>query len=207
MLFIFSNTVIFNSFAKFWDIPAHELKPTEHYSCGIVLGGFSGPTHDGKGHFNGASDRFIQSILLLKTGKIANLLVSGGNGSLLPGKFREGTWVKTQLEALSFPDSVILIESNSRNTIENARFSNIILKKSHLQGPYLLITSAFHMRRALMIFKKQGINVIPYSCHVMTQQGGRNGLDDYLIPSAENLVGWGLYLKEVIGYLANSFNG
>ncbi len=204
MLFIFANTVIFNFFAKLWDIPPNELKPTSHYSCGIVLGGFSGPMGDRKGHFNEASDRFIQSVLLLKTGKIANLLVTGGNGNLFPGSFREGTWVKTQLEALNFPDSAILIESNSKNTIENARFSNILLKKSHLPGPYLLITSAFHMRRALMIFKKQGINVIPYSSHVMTKQDNYS-FDDYFLPSAEILGKWGIYLKEMVGYIANHF--
>jgi uncharacterized SAM-binding protein YcdF (DUF218 family) len=206
VLFIFSNTVIYNSFARLWDIPPHELKATDHYNCAIVLGGFSGESRIGGGHFNQSADRFIQSVLLLRTNKITHLLVSGGNGNLIPGSFREGAWVKTQLEALSFPDSAILIESNSKNTIENARFSNMLLKKSHLPGPYLLITSAFHMRRAAMIFKKEGINVVPYSCNVLTKQD-RYSIDDYLIPSAENLSQWSLYLKEVIGYIVNSFNG
>ena len=204
--FLFSNTVLFNQFAKSWDIPAYDLKPSENYSCAIVLGGFSGPDKFGKGHFNWAADRFIRGVELLTTGKVSHLLISGGNGSLLPGAFREGDWAKSQLQELKIVDSAVLVENRSRNTIENARFSNVILKQSHLNGPYLLITSAFHMRRAQMIFKKEGINVIPYPCNFFTKQD-KYSFDDYVIPSVDALSGWSVYIKEVIGYMTNSFNG
>jgi len=206
LLFIFSNAFLFNQFAKRWDIPAYTVKKTDNYSCAIILGGFAGENKDGDGHFNPNADRFIQGVMLYKTGKVSHILITGGNGSLNAGKFREGTWAKTQLLALNIPDSAILIESNSRNTIENARFSNVILKQSHLVGPYLLVTSAFHMRRAQMIFKKERINIIPYSCGFLTNEY-KYAFDDYVIPSAPNLSLWGLYLKEVVGYAVNYFNG
>ena len=205
LLFIFSNAFLFNRFAKLWDVRPYEVKSTDHYNCAIVLGGFSGGGYNEKGHFNPAADRFIQGIKLLSAGKVSHLLITGGNGSLNPDGFREGPWVKTQLEELKFPDSALLIEGDSKNTIENARFSKTLLKQSHLSGPYLLVTSAFHMRRALMIFKKEGINVIPYPCNFI--RSDKVGFDDFFIPDAEKLAAWNIYLKEVIGYTINYFNG
>jgi uncharacterized SAM-binding protein YcdF (DUF218 family) len=205
LLFIFSNAFLFNRFAKLWDVSPYELKSADTYKCAIILGGFSGGGYNEKGHFNASSDRFIQGIKLLSNHSVSHLLITGGNGSLNPAGFREGPWVKTQLEELKFPDSALLIEGNSKNTIENARFSNILLKQSHLPGPYLLVTSAFHMRRALMIFKKEGMNVIPYSCNFI--RSDKIGFDDFFIPDAEKLAAWNLYIKEVVGYAINYFNG
>jgi len=206
LLYLFSNTFLFNQFAKCWDVSAYTLKNSYTYSCAIVLGGFSGTDKHGNGHFTFAADRFIQGVKLWKTGKASHILITSGNGNLIPGQFKEATWARTQLKALNIPDSAILIESNSRNTIENARFSDVLLKKSHLPAPYILVTSAFHMRRSLMIFKKEKIDVIPYSCNFMTKQD-KYTFDDYLIPSAEILSQWNIYLKEVAGYAINYFNG
>jgi uncharacterized SAM-binding protein YcdF (DUF218 family) len=206
VLFLFSNSFLFNVFAKGWDISAYNPKLTTKYSCAIVLGGFSGPDQFGNGHFNANADRFIQGVKLLVTGKVSHLLISGGSGSLLPGTFKEGDWAKTQLEELKIADSAVLVENRSRNTIENARFSNVILKQSHLPGPYLLITSAFHMRRAKMIFKKEGVNVVPYSCNFIAKQD-KYTFDDFFIPSVEVLAGWSYYIKEMTGYATNYFNG
>jgi uncharacterized SAM-binding protein YcdF (DUF218 family) len=206
LFYVFSNSFLFNQFAKRWDIPAYYINKATPYSCAIVLGGFSGTDKDGNGFFNSSADRFIQGVKLLKTGKVSHILITGGNGNLNPGGFREGTWAKTQLQELKFPDSTILIESNSRNTIENARFSNIILKQAHLASPYILVTSAFHMRRSMMIFKKEGIKVIPYSCNFMTNRD-QDSFDDYFIPSSDNLSKWNIYLKELVGYAVNYFNG
>jgi len=205
ILYIFSNSFLFNKFAGVWDIPPYQQKNNDVYSCAIVLGGFSGGDKSNHGHFTAAADRFIRGAQLLTTGKASHLLITGGNGSLDPGTFREGAWAKVQLEELGISDSLILIENNSKNTIENAKFSNVILQKSNLKGPYLLVTSGFHMRRALMIFKKEGINVIPYSCNLMRRDD--LSFDDYFIPSAEPLGGWVFYIKELIGYTVNYFNG
>ncbi|MDB5111452.1 MAG: YdcF family protein [Mucilaginibacter sp.] len=206
LLFIFSNTFLFDQFATRWDIPAYHPKKSDSFSCAILLGGFSGVDAQGKGHFTSSADRFIQGIKLLASHKVSHLLITSGNGSLIPDKFREAAWTKTQLEELNFPDSSILIENNSRNTIENARFSKVTLNNSHLKGPYLLVTSAFHMRRAMMIFKKEGIDVIPYSSNFIAGHE-KYYFDSFFIPQPENFILWNIYLKEVVGYAVNYFNG
>jgi len=201
LLYLFSNSILLNLFAKAWDYSPYPVKDTKTYSCAIVLGGFSGVDGSGNGFFNAASDRFIEGIELLATGKAKHLLISSGNGNLIPGKFKEADWVGIQLKNLHFTDSSILIENNSRNTIENAVFSKKILLARHLNPPYLLVTSAFHMRRSMMIFKKEGYNVIPYPCNYIAGQGDIT-LGD-LLPSAEALSTWNMYLKELVGYVVD----
>ncbi|WP_429382026.1 YdcF family protein [Mucilaginibacter sp. UYCu711] len=175
---------------------------TKKYSCVILLGGFSSSGPNG-GSFNGSADRFIQAVKLMSTKQASHILISGGNGELIPGKFREAAWVRTQLLKFNIPDSLILVESNSKNTIENAKFSKILLEKSNLPPPYLLVTSAYHLRRSLMIFKKAGIDVVPYASNYLSGGVGF-GIDSFL-PEAQTLARWELYTKEMVGYVVNYF--
>ncbi|WP_214073123.1 YdcF family protein [Mucilaginibacter sp. dw_454] len=201
VFYLFSIPVLLNWFEGVWDVRT----PVNHkkYSCAIVLGGFSGDGGEDGGHFTEASDRFIQGVKLMETKQVSHILISGGNGLLTPGSFREATYVKTQLEKFNIPDSLILTESNSKNTFENAKFTKAILEKTHLPPPYLLVTSAFHMRRSLMLFKHAGLQVDPYPCNFLafdTQLG--IGL---FCPDPGVLRNWELYIKEVIGYAINFF--
>ena len=201
LLVVFTNPFLFNQFAKSWDIAPY--KPdSKKYSCAIVLGGFSIAAVDNEGYFSIAADRFLQSIKLLSTKQTTHLLITGGNGNLVAGSFREAPWAKKKLLEFNIPDSAILVEGASRNTLENAKFSKDILEKSKLAPPYLLVTSAFHMRRSLMIFKKAGIDVVPYPANYVANS--KVTLGDF-IPTAEPLYLWSFYTKEVVGYVANSF--
>ena len=203
LLLIFSNPFLLNKFASNWDIKPVPLKQTGSYSCGIILGGFSSSDAKGNGRFNGSADRFIQGLKLLSTGKVSHLLISGGNGNLIPDAFKESAWVKTQLELLKVPDSCIVVEDKSRNTLENAAFSKTLLNQKHLQPPYLLITSAFHMRRSMGIFRKQKMDVVPYPCNYIVGDRGF-GLDQF-IPDADPLDKWNFYTKELVGTIVNYF--
>jgi uncharacterized SAM-binding protein YcdF (DUF218 family) len=202
VFYLFSIPLLYRAFASVWDIRPQPLD-NKQYSCVIVLGGFSGIGGENGGHFNGAADRFIQGVKLIDTKKASHILVSGGNGLLVPGSFREATWTRLQLEKLNIPDSLIQVESNSKNTFENAKFSKVILEKAHLPPPYLLVTSAFHMRRSLMLFKKAGIAVIPYPCNYLSTDV--NLFTSEFIPGSDILFNWEFYTKEVVGYAVNYF--
>jgi len=203
VLLVFSNPFLFNHFARLWDISPVPLNNKSVYSCVIVLGGFSGEDTNGDGYFNGSADRFIQGLKLFKTHKASHILISGGSGNLIQDKFFEADWVKKQLKKFDVPDSSILIEDRSRNTIENAAFSKVILQKAHLTPPFILVTSAFHMRRSLGIFKKTNINVVPYPCNFLADTGN-NIFADFL-PDAYVLYKWNFYIKEMIGATVNIF--
>lgn len=201
LLLIFSNPFLLNRFARLWDVPTALLRNTKPYSCAIVLGGFTSEDSNGNGFFNGTADRFIEGVKLLNTGKVSHILISSGNGNLFHDNFREADWVKTQLKLFKVPDSCILIENRSRNTLENAAFSKVVLSSRRLQPPYVLVTSAYHMRRSLDIFKKIGMNVIPYSCDFIAGGGGVS-LGEF-IPSADALDAWNIYIKQAVGTIVN----
>lgn len=203
LLYIFSVPLFINLIARAWSVKSVLTKAPSVYSCAIILGGYTSIHQNGDGYFNGASDRFIEGVKLFNTGVAKHILISGGNGSLVPGEYKEANWTKTQLLIFKVPDSSILVENNSRNTIENAVFSRQILQKSGLKPPYLLITSDFHMRRAFMIFKKEGLQVVPYPCDYEVGQG-KDSLGD-LIPDGVAWGEWNIYLKEVVGYVVDKW--
>jgi uncharacterized SAM-binding protein YcdF (DUF218 family) len=198
LLIVFSNPYLLHMIAKSWDIDPVPLNKGKVYSAAIILGGFSGEDKNGHGFFNENADRFIQGVKLKTTGQVSRIMISGGNGNLQPGHFTEGGWVKGELKEFKLPDSVILVEQRSRNTFENAAFSKAILEQAHLPPPYLLVTSSWHMRRSLYIFKKAGLDVIPYPCGRLA---GNNKLyiNDYWMPDAVTLTRWNIYLKEFVG--------
>jgi uncharacterized SAM-binding protein YcdF (DUF218 family) len=205
LLWVFSAPLFINLVAMAWDVAPGKLEPNKTYSAAIVLGGFSGDDKHGKGVFNWAADRFIQGVILQKTGRVKKILISSGNGNLFADGFREADWVKSQLKIMQVPDSCILIENQSRNTLENASLTKQLLDKQHEKGPYLLVTSAFHMRRSLQIFKSQGVDVIAYPCNYIAGDK-RMSLWD-IVPSSDALTGWNTYIKEIIGVSVNIVTG
>ena len=209
LLIFFSNPFIIDRLTLAYQPKPYRLAQGEKYSTGILLGGLSGfDAKTNEGFFSYASDRFIQTVRLYKQGHIEKILISGGTGSLNQGQaFREADFLRKQLLEIGVPDSVILIERNSRNTVENAVFSKRILDSLQIPGPYLLISSAMHLTRAGKIFEKQGIHVQNYPCAFTIRESGGNILEDYIYPSSGSIDAWDEYLKEVVGLIVYKIMG
>jgi uncharacterized SAM-binding protein YcdF (DUF218 family) len=197
LFIVFGNQWLFNWYVKKWQPAPVAVNPALHYSCGIVPGGFASPDENANGYFNSSADRFIQAVKLYKLGEIQHLLISGGNGKTDENNFQEAAWVKGELLTFGIPDSVIFIEDQSNNTKENAINSKLILDSLHLRPPYLLITSAFHMPRAALLFKKAGLPVDPFPCNYTAGRGNATLSD--LIPGLSVMMSWNVYLKEAVG--------
>jgi uncharacterized SAM-binding protein YcdF (DUF218 family) len=176
----------------------------ERYRYGIVLGGMARYDEVNKrGYFNMSSDRFIQTALLYKKGHIEKIIVSGGpNGMEMKDDFREADFLAKNLVDLGIPAADILVENKSRNTVENARFTKRVLDSvGGTSTKSVLITSAFHIPRAVKTFEMEGIAVRPYPCafsilpsHIVFDAGS-------LLPSAGALDAWGGFFKELLGRL------
>jgi uncharacterized SAM-binding protein YcdF (DUF218 family) len=82
------------------------------------------------------------------------------------------------LAGLGVPYEKILIEDRSRDTLENALYSKEICEKHHFKDP-LVVTSAMHMRRALMCFDYAKMRVIAYPAN-FTNEKMVYGWKDYL---------------------------
>lgn len=198
LIIVFGNPALLNWYAKMWQPAPVAVNSLPAYSCGIVPGGFASPDEEGSGYFNSTADRFIQAVKLYRLGKVKHLLISGGNGKTDDQNFREAAWVKKELLTFGVPDSVIFVEDRSDNTQENAANSKIILDSLHLPPPFLLITSAFHIPRAALVFRKAGVPVNIFPCNYTIGRGSFSFWD--LIPNPSVISGWNPYLKETAGY-------
>ena len=196
---VFSNEWLQDFYARKWQTEPVTIRKDIQYSCGIVAGGFASPDFVDNGYFNASADRFIQAVKLYKLNAISHILISGGNGKIDNEQFHEGAWVKGELVAIGVPDSVILIEDRSNNTAENAMYSKQILDSIHLKPPYLLITSAYHIPRASLLFKKAGVETDPFPCNYSAGRG--KFTFSSLLPQIGVLTGWDIFFKEAAGYL------
>ena len=202
LLLIFSNPFIIHQI-----IAIYEAKPTphvmnHHYSAGIVLGGFvSYNGGDDSGYFNSAADRFIETALLYKKGIIDHIIIAAGNGYITKHDFKEADFIKSRFIECGIPEASIYTDPNSKNTIENATNSKRIIDSTHLSPPFLLISSALHLRRAKLAFNKKGIPVDLYPCDYSSKGVGNNVLEDILLPSAGALNDWNNLIKEWLGII------
>jgi uncharacterized SAM-binding protein YcdF (DUF218 family) len=202
---IFSNPILMNEYAKWWQPKPRDISKDNTYSCAIVLGGFGSPDANDSGYFNSSSDRFIQTLKLYKLGKIQHILISGGNGKLKKKAFSEADFVKNEFITMGVPDSVILQEDRSNNTSDNVKWAKKLLDSVHLKPPYLLVTSAYHIPRAAELFKHAGLNIVGFPCNYIA---GKDSYDiSSIIPRMDILLCWDFYLKETAGYCIYYFKG
>jgi uncharacterized SAM-binding protein YcdF (DUF218 family) len=127
-------------------------------------------------------------------------MLSGGNGLLFNDGYIESEAMRDYLLANKIPMTDIIIENTSRNTMENAMNSAEILKEKNIEGSFLLITSANHMRRAQLCFNKANLKTtaFPTDC---TNSYRSTGYDYILFPRIEALERWQDLIHEWIGYI------
>ena len=96
------------------------------------------------------------------------------------------------------PDSVITVEPEAVNTYENAVKTAEILNRDFPNQKYLLITSAFHMKRSELCLKKQNITFDTFPAGYLTDRPNFN-FENVVIPSAAALGKWEHLIKEWVG--------
>lgn len=203
----FSNGFLFNSFMSLWEIPATPYSELGTYEAGIVLGGMSVQDEklDRAQFFRGV-DRLIQAIDLYKRGVIKKIVFSGGSGRILHPEMKEGVYLKDYILKMGVSEKDLIIESESNNTYENAAFTKSLLEKEKISGDLLLITSAFHMKRSIGCFKKQGITVKSFSTDRYSGPV-KFEFDHLFIPDVSALTAWTNYIHEVVGFIVYKLKG
>jgi len=208
LFYFFSNAFITDEFVRSYEERDQTYSDlTEIYDVAIVLGGFS--NHDPEQEmiqFHSATDRLMAGIKLYKTGRAKKLLVSSGSGKIMKPNEKEALFIEDYLLKIGIPREDLIIESESKNTRENATYTTEILTQKYVDGKYILVTSAMHMPRAKKCFEKAGLKVTPFS--VDHQAGPRKYLIDHLfIPNADSLTRWQQLIKEWFGFIAYKFAG
>jgi uncharacterized SAM-binding protein YcdF (DUF218 family) len=201
LLLFFTNPFIIKNLLSAYEMDPVQLPSSQKFEAGILLGGLASYSAiDNKGYFNNAADRFIQTALLYRQGHIQNIIVAAGyNSYIAKNYFSEAGFIKEKLVHLGIPAERIYVESQSRNTEENAFYAKKTADSTQLGGPFLLISSAMHLRRAAVAFRKAGLSVTPYPCHFLARGGINNILEDCILPSSHALNDWNNLIRELLG--------
>ncbi|MBR9921118.1 MAG: YdcF family protein [Bacteroidetes bacterium] len=209
-LLFFTNPLIVNLSLDFWEIDPVSLNSIpQEAGTGVVLGGYFRQTNDiprDRFNLNERPNRLVNSLELLDHGIIDRLILSGGNGSLRKDLIPEALLVDSLLDAWCWADSLTLTEAKSRNTYENILYTRELMEAEAIEGPIVLITSAFHMRRALAICKKQGLEAYPFPTDPIRREITWTP-KDWLLPDAGALSVWNILIKEWVGMIVYKVSG
>lgn len=144
------------------------------YAGIILLGGFEdGWVSSGRGQLtvNESAERLIEGLRLARLRPEAKVIFSGGVAQVWqPGAGALEPLRRTLLESGIGADRIVL-EGASRNTAENAAFTKAMLNPEP-GARYLLVTSAYHMPRAMGLFRKAGFDVEAYPVDYRLKDAG-----------------------------------
>jgi uncharacterized SAM-binding protein YcdF (DUF218 family) len=179
--------------------------PTCCYNAIVVLGGGIGPAvpplRPDPELFD-SSDRIWHAARLFHRGVAPRIIVSGGAYAVQTGQASpsqtEAVAMRQFLLALGVPDDRIVMEEKSLNTIENMRETHALVGAA----PVALVTSAYHMPRALRLAREAGLNAAAFPTDWQILPGAGEWWER-LLPSVGSLAASGIALKE---YLALAFD-
>ena len=196
---IFSMPIVSGKLIAYLESDYELIKPSKVESADavVVLSGMIKTIQTKNGldyEWGGAVDRFFKGIDLFNLDKAPILIFTGGK---LPWSIGvpEGEYLRDVAIDLGVPEKDILLTENVENTDQEAK---AIKKLLLLDNPkIILVTSAFHMPRAQLVFKAAGINVIPFP--VDFRIGAQKITFMNFIPSAGSFASTSFFVREMIG--------
>ncbi|KQP31579.1 hypothetical protein ASF49_08985 [Methylobacterium sp. Leaf104] len=130
----------------------------------IVLGGaIETRLSASRGQFllNDSAERQVALADLARRYPQSRLVFSGGSGALGGSRASESELVGRYADTMGLPRTRLILEDRSRNTRENAVFTAEMVKPQPDER-WLLVTSAWHMPRAVGCFRQAGFTVAAY---------------------------------------------
>ncbi|MEZ4904592.1 MAG: YdcF family protein [Spirosomataceae bacterium] len=208
LLYLVSSPIFVNILIKCWEPVNYQIQ--DNYEVGAVLTGGMAKRYDplSKHIWLGKSgDRAVQAFELYKKGKIKKIIISGGSTSLRTDKRTqsENDGIRQYLIDSGVDSADIFQEAASQNTRDNALNTARVLHQQFRTNKCVLITSAFHIPRAVGCFKKAGVEVVPFPAHYMHEN--HEFWIDKLFPSEEALVAFYYVWHEMIGFVIYKLMG
>jgi uncharacterized SAM-binding protein YcdF (DUF218 family) len=130
----------------------------------VVLGGAISPdvsAAHGTPALTEAAERLTAVAELARQYPAARIVYSGGNARLLLVRGNEAEYALALFESFGIARERLTPEDKSHNTVENALFSKALADPKPGER-WLLVTSAYHMPRAIGIFRRAGFAVEAY---------------------------------------------
>ena len=150
-------------------------------------------------NLNNGSERLISSIKLALDNPNAAIYFIGGDGHLIKNEINEINVAQLFFEDIGFDTRRVKFIQNTRNTIENLK----ALKKINIQDQSnVLITSAFHMKRSMIIANTLDIKIKPYAVDFRSIE--KFNLINYYqrLSVASNWDSFNIFFRELLGIFA-----
>ena len=148
-------------------------------------------------------DRFLAGIDLYKANKSNRLIFTGGINPLSSDLPPEGDIYIKEAISIGLPKEDLFTTYPVNNTLQEAKAIKKLLNDESplIQNRIILVTSAFHMKRAKKVFESEGINVQPYPVDFKNNKSFITSLRNPLswIPSSYSLSKSSSGIREIIG--------
>ena len=206
LLFAFSNGILTEGLLRYLEYPwvRQDYKDLK-YSDGIVV--LSSGRHLPPGNSKIIEwydpDRFISGVNLYKANKSNKLIFTGGANPYASNIPPEGDIYIKEAISMGIPKENLFTTGPVFNTLQEAKAINKLLNNefNSSQKKIILVTSAFHMKRAKKLFEREGMNVIPYPVDFKSSKNFVSKLITPIqwMPSANNLSASSMAVREIIG--------
>ena len=151
-------------------------------------------------NLNHGSERLVEAIKLANLNKNSKIKFLGGE-SEYKNNFNESDVAKIFFENMNFNMKKVEFFPTSKNTIQNLKDLKKIINDKQKN---LIITSAFHMKRTLIISKEIGIDFVPYPVDyrsiLIYENSIINIYKDFDI--GKNISMFNIFFSEMLGILA-----
>ena len=154
-----------------------QMTPSDRFDAIVVLGGGI----DEKGSLRPTTEpssysrnRTTCGVDLYQQGHAPTLVLTGGDGRIIGTGPKEAVEMRRWAVRLVVPESATMIDTEARNTYENATGAKRLLGPASI----LLVSSASHLPRAVPVFTKQGFRVTPAPCDYVSRNLPRESWED-----------------------------
>jgi uncharacterized SAM-binding protein YcdF (DUF218 family) len=181
--------------------PAIALDKVDKTDAIVPLGGiFGASVREGYlSNLTDASERLDAGIELWQRRKADWLVFTGGRIPWAKQAEVEGALAKRAATARGVPAEKILVTGEVGNTRDEANALAALMRERGW-AKIVLVTSAWHMPRAARLFRKAGVNFVPFPVDYQVNPNGSLTLLDFL-PRAEGLRYTETALREWYGIL------
>ena len=131
------------------------------------------------------------------------MIFTGGINPFYPGLPPEGSIYIKEAISMGIPKKDLFTTYSVTNTLQEAKAVKKILNNEirSSQKKVILVTSAFHMKRAKKVFEREGIVVLPYPVDFHSSKSLSSSIKNPLkwMPSSSSLSGNSSAIREFIG--------
>ncbi|MDE2433084.1 MAG: YdcF family protein [Burkholderiales bacterium] len=177
--------------------PIPECTRAQDRAVVLLAGGLDHQPHDEQ-DFGALTSTSLQRLIDLRQSHLLDghqdVLISGGNPQ---GGISESRLMRNLAASLGVKPSRITLDESSASTLDNANRVAQIMRAKGL-ARIVLVTSAWHMRRALLVFQDKGLDVCPLPVDSIYNPPGDIG---YFLPQSSALVKSETALHELAGIL------